>query len=404
MQKIDADLQTIGNSIQGLVKDGAVQTTKMKKVTSDLEQIEQQLNTYQLIRTENLIDKQPEFTIRFDYPSTEMKATDSTGDSMQSKCQTKPSPLPLTTNTSNLSSPSTTAAENLLYWPLSDCFYQDEDEDDLFWYLNTDCDSDIEHDHINTTYNVDRMAGDDENILYTSYVADGWDIIAYCIMDATHHKADEYRNWKQSRIEDMIWWSYNRKFICATKTGIYTVDQTQKKFKISNVLLGDWSYIRVATHINELFLWMHSLTSGFHGIEVFCSNFHSIRKIDFIANRIGSFIYNSNSFCVTTDYIASICKRTQRNREVFQVTFCDWNMYKLNSIPLGQCEGEITIRTNGDDEFYITTGTRRFYVLDQTIDTKQSVQLKNKANVVAFLEDLRVAVDNPFNTIKIINY
>ena len=81
--------------------------------------------------------------------------------------------------------------------------YHDDDDDD-----NDDDDDDenyIRDSHISTSYTVDRMASDGENILYTSYEDEDPDLIAYCLMDGEDGNTDKYREWNQSRIKDMIW-------------------------------------------------------------------------------------------------------------------------------------------------------------------------------------------------------
>ena len=390
----------------------------MKTVASDLEKVEGQLSSYQLVRTENLIDKQPDFTIRFDCLLTAMKAPDFVGAQTQSKSQTKLQPPSTITNTVNTKFEPSIVSKHRLYLTSNSDLYEEEvglhycfghlldDEDDpLRWYLDSDSSIDVDHNYVYPSYNVSRMATDGENVLYTCYKDEGQDLIAYCIMniDDDDRYPDEYRLWRYLRIKDMIWWNNIRKFVCATENHIHTVDHTGKRFRISNVLGGIWSYIRVAANANELYLWMHCIDNGFYGIKVFSSNFHLTRIIDFHANGIGWFVHSSTSFCVTNEYIASICTRTQGNRQVFQATFCDLNMKKLNSMPLGQYEGDIEIRTDGDERFFVTTGTRRFYII-HSIDKKQIIELEDKVNVMAVLEDQRIAVSGQVNAIEIVTY
>ncbi|CAF4568827.1 unnamed protein product, partial [Rotaria magnacalcarata] len=53
----------------------------------------------------------------------------------------------------------------------------------------------------------------------------------------------------------------------------------------------------------------------------------------------------------------------RNNHKVFQVTFCDLEMNKLYSLPLGRYNDDVEIRTDGEDQFFITTGHRKFYIL-----------------------------------------
>jgi hypothetical protein len=110
-------------------------------------------------------------------------------------------------------------------------------------------------------------------------------------------------------------------------------------------------------------MWINPIENDFNGIEVYSTKFESIRTIDFRSGVFGSFVDNNASFCVTENLIASICTRIRNDREIVQVVFCDMNMNKLNSISLGGCSGDIEMRTDGKDQFFITTGHRRFYIV-----------------------------------------
>lgn len=374
---------------------------KMKKVASDLKKVEEQLTKFQMTKTENPIATQPNFSVGFDYPTVEIKAADLTDTKVKPKRQTELQQLPLETNVSNMARQSSVISKHPLSQPKSNDIF--EDEDDLTSNGNDNNDTHLKYTRIRTTYNVERMASDGENILYSSYKNEGSDIIAYCIIDADNDDADAYRDWKQSRIEDMIWWNSIRKFVCATNKGIYTVDHTQRRFKIYNVINGDWSYLRVAANTHELFVWMDIGENGFNGIEIFSASFDFIRAIDFNATLMDSFVDNSVSFCATDKLVASICTRQQRNREVFKVIFCDLGMNKLNSIPLGSCDGSIEIRTDGNDHFFITTGTRRFYII-HSINTRTMIELDQDAQTIAILKNQRVAVSNEHGDIEILTY
>ena len=267
-----------------------------------------------------------------------------------------------------------------------------------------DDDEDDENDsHVETSYHIDRMASDGVNILYTSYYDEGSDRIAYCLMNKYDDDADEYRDWKQSRIVDMIWWSTIGKFVCATKNAVYTVDHINRRFKFPSVIRGNWSYVRVAANTNQLFVWENSVEDGFNGMGVYSTEFECIRMIDFNANGTGYFTSNNASFCVTDNLIASICIRLQNNRQVFQVIFCDLNMNKIHSVPLGRCNDGIEIRTDGYDRFFITTGHHRFYIVSSNGE-KQTINLQNQASCIAVLDGQRVAVSGQRTSMEILTY
>jgi hypothetical protein len=257
--------------------------------------------------------------------------------------------------------------------------------------------------HVDTSDDVDRMASDGENILYTTYYDDEPDRIAYCCMDDDDDEEDEYRCWNRSRIVDMIWWDSIKKFVCATKEGIYTVVYAHKKFKITEVIHGKWSFIRVAANTHHLFLWMKSEKNNFRGIEVYTTQLEFGRKIDFDKYRNELFINESIGFCVTDKLIASIYTHMQRNCKVVEVTFCDMNMNKSNSITLGECNRKTEIRTNGEDRFFITTGLRSFHIASSN-GRKETIDLENKGKSLAVLNDQHVAVSNGRSDIQLVPY
>jgi hypothetical protein len=378
----------------------------MKIVSTKLKEIEQQLSTYQVMKTENVINTQPDISIKFDCAAVERKIPDSTDIKINETRQTDPQQLSTEASTLNMlhqpfvmqTYPMNQLRKDDHHQDADDTSsnYDDDDDDD-------DDNTDSDDGHIDTSYSIDRMASDGENILYTSYYDEGPDRIAYCLLDNDEGDADEYRDWNQSRIVDMISWGSIGKFVCATANGIYTVDHTNRRFKITCVIRGKWSYIRVAANTEQLFVWMNSDENDFDGIEVYSTEFEFIRNINFDTDVIGSFTNETASFCATDNLIASICTRRQNNRQVFQVIFCDLYMTKLYSVPLGVCNGDIEIRTDRNDQFFITTGRRRFYIVASG-GGKQIINLRNKGHCIAVFDDQRVAVSDQANGMEIINY
>jgi hypothetical protein len=222
-------------------------------------------------------------------------------------------------------------------------------------------------------------------------------------MDDDDNNGDTWRDWNQSRIQDMIWWGSIAKFVCATNDAVYTVDYANGRFKIVSVIRRKWSYICVAANNHQLFVLMNDVDNGFNGIEIYSTQFDGARTIDFNTGRIGSFIGGSVSFCVTENLIASICKQKQNYREVFQVTLCDMHMNRLNLIRLGRCDGNVEIRTDGKDRFFITTGRRRFYII-RSDGARQVINLQKDGDCIAVLNDQRVAIGCQRNSIEIVRY
>ncbi len=75
-------------------------------------------------------------------------------------------------------------------------------------------------------------------------------------------------------------------------------------------------------------------------------------------------------------------------------------MNKRNSIPLGDCDDCIEIRTDNKDRFLITTGRRRFYIILSNGE-KQTINLQNDGECIAILNHQRVAVSKQRNSMQI---
>ncbi|CAF3043980.1 unnamed protein product [Rotaria socialis] len=388
--KIDSDLSMVGIEIHGLAKQNIAQTTKTTNLLAKLKSIEQSINTYKAIRTENLLKTKPEFSIKFDCALAITGAASSDTIAKETKCVPSTILKESFSKTSPLSIPQHTKTQQNLADDM-------EEYDDL---SDSDDNNDTECGFIETTYPIDRMASDGENIMYSVYYDDQPDIIAY--FDHLN-RGDPYRDWNQSRIEDMIWWGTISKFICATEDAIYTVEYINTRFKILAVIREKWSYCRVAANTSSLFTWSNSDEYDFNGIEVYSTEFESIKTINFNSPHIGVFINQSVSFCITDNFIASLCTRMRNDHKVFQVTVCDLEMSKLYSLPLGRCSDNAEIRTDGEDQFFITTGHRKFYILHYDGE-KQTVNLKNDGECIAVLHNRRIAVSRNRGVMKIINY
>jgi hypothetical protein len=397
---IKSDLYTLGTDINALAKESIVKTAKMSSVAAELKRIEQQVNMYQVIKTENLNKTKPEFSMKFDYPSVAIKIPHSANAQINESLQTDTKEPSSETNPLNIPHQPSVTQEYSKNQPRENDDIENEDKSSG----TASNGNNIKHvDHRQTSYNVDLMASDGENILYTSYYDEERDIIAYCIMDDSDGNGDKCRDWKQSCIKDMIWWNSIDKFICATEDAIYSVEYINGRFKILSHLRGSWSYVRVATNIAHLFLWLNSTVNGFNGIEVHSIHFACVRTIDFNSRQIGSFVDQSASFCMTDNRIASICTRTQNNCQVFKLIFCDLKMNELNSVLLGECEDDTEIRSDGKDRFFITTGQRQFYIV-RSDGTKTMINLGDNARCIAVLHDRRIAISNGFSNIQLVSY
>jgi hypothetical protein len=397
--RISSDLPLLGIDIQALAKESIVQTTKMKNLSTQMKTIEQQLNTYQAMRTEKLIKTKPEFSIKFHCSSVTAEAPHSS-DIEANKIRETDTKIPSSMmNPLDLPHQGVAAQEfptnqqgenNHFLYDYENSSISDDDDDNSYIQDNT----------IVTCYNVDRMASDGNNVLYTCYVDENPDLIAYCIMDTENYDADEYRHWNQSRIEDMIWWSRIGMFICATKDAIYTVDYINGRFKILCVIRGDYSHIRIAANTNNFFV--HYTVDGeeTNEIEVYTSNFELEKVID-VSNQ--KYLSTSSSFCVTDHILASICTRMQNNRQVFQVNFFDLDMNELSWVRLGGCNDSIEIRSDGKERFFISTGQQKLHIVSPN-KRKKTINLTNTGDCIAVLDNRRIAVSYERKNIELVTY
>ncbi len=431
----------------------------MKHLSTELKKIEQQIKTYHVMRTENLIKTKPEFSIKFDCSSAEIETPHSTDMEINEPYQTDRQEPSSKINTLNMVEPAykrntfnfnigeptfkmnafnfnrSEPAFKMNTFNMVDSFSvvpkyptnqrqenndkKDESKDSSM----SDDDTDTDDSLIDTSYDIDRMASDGRNILYTSYYNKKPDLIAYCLVDDDDDDdddddndddnddkdvEDECRDWNRSRIKDIIWWDCVGKFICATEDGVYTVEYINKKFKIICVIRKKWSFIRVAANTTHLFIWVKSIENKLYGIEVYSPKFEYIRTIDFGKYRNESFVNGSVSFCVTENLIASLSIITdkQNNREVSQVAFCDMNINELHLVALGECKPNVEIRTDGRDRFFVTAGGRQFHIIVLQ-DGKHVINLRDiryNGKWIAVLNNRRIAISNGRSDIELVTY
>ncbi|CAF3829474.1 unnamed protein product [Rotaria sp. Silwood1] len=164
------DLRTLGTEIQGFAKQSIVQTIKAKNISTGLKSIEETVEKYQAIRVENLLKIKPEFSIEFDCPSVDSEDAPSflaietitihPADSKNLSCEV----IPL--NISQQPAVQQNVANQL---------------DELDSFHDYGDGNGIEYDDAPTTYTIDRMASDGENIMYTSYYDEEANLIAYIL-------------------------------------------------------------------------------------------------------------------------------------------------------------------------------------------------------------------------------
>jgi hypothetical protein len=409
--------------IQELAKEGILRTTKINNLPTELHRIEQQLNKYQLTKTENLRMIIPEFSLLFQslsdlakdvhqsVPIEEMKTVqpvekDPPPQTVDLKTLEQAAPLILPPKEIIDKLP---VQSSITKTPISILSPPRQMQSRSLWEnkvkrvsFSAVCNNSLRTKHKTSSYNIDRMASDGENIFYTSFYDDEPDLIAYCHLN-DDNRADRCRDWNQSRISDMIWWGSITQFVCGTKDKIYTVDCTDRKFRIKLVIRSRWVDVIVAANTNNLFTWANPIANDHKEIEVYSTSFDFIRKIDFASLSVGPYIGRSCSFCAADNLIALICTHVKDNREVFQVYFCDFNMNKLNTILLGPCGNYVEIRTDGKDRFFITTGLKQLHIVSPN-GKKDTITLENVGDYIAVFNTHRIATSNGNANMELINY
>jgi hypothetical protein len=278
---------------------------------------------------------------------------------------------------------------------LSQC--QDKDEDSQISYNS---DNNKNDKHVTTKFVIDRMASNGKDVLYTSYFDGGLDIVAYCFMNENNHLQDQHREWKQLRIQDMIWWKKINQFMCATEDAIYAVSFANKKLKFVRTLRGNWPNIRVAANSKEIFVHFITSVTNINEILVCAPNFQVLKVFNTSNHR---YLSTACSFCVTDRFLASICIRSQNHQKVFQVTFFDLEMNALNWVCLGRCNESVEIRTDGNDRFFITTGRRQLHIVSPN-GQKNTVNLDHDGSCIAVLDNQRIAISNQRKSMELVTY
>jgi hypothetical protein len=421
--EIDLCLRKLAIDIQELAKEGILRTTKTNNLSIELHKVEQQLNTYQLTKTENLKMVIPEFSLQFQclsdlatdahqsIPIEEIKTAhpvenDPPPQTVAVKTLEPVAPLilPPKVIVDNLPVQSSFAKTpiNILSPPRQMKIRSLLPNNVKMVSFPAVCNNGLRTTHKTSSYNIDRMASDGENIFYTSFFDGRPDLIIYCHLN-DDNRPDRCRDWNQSRISDMIWWGSIEQFVCGAKDGIYTVDCTDGKFRITNVIRGCWVDVIVAANTNNLFTWANPIANNQNEIRVFSTSFNFIRQISFTFRSVGPYLGRSCSFCATDNLIALICTHVKDNRKVFQVNFCDFNMNKFNTILLGPCGNYVEIRTDGKDRFFITTGLHQLHIVSPN-GKKDTINLANVGDYIAVFNTHRIAISNGNAGMELISY
>jgi hypothetical protein len=254
------------------------------------------------------------------------------------------------------------------------------------------------HDFIWKSPKIDIFAIDRVNVFYTSYSEDNSNLIAYCHF---HDRSDTALSciWNQSRILDIAWWDCVSAFVCVTNDGIYNVTIENGAFKIETKVKAAWSHVRIS--INSRCLWLWTKSDTFHGVLVYGSDFKIHRTIDVTNSQIKHFVRDSSSFCLTDTLVASVYIQTDRNRHRLQVHLNDFNLINFKTVRLGPFNGDIIIRTDGNNQFYILAGRKTMHVISST-GNKAFFDLNNDYDTFAVVDSQCVLLNREHRTLKVL--
>ena len=236
--------------------------------------------------------------------------------------------------------------------------------------------------------------------MYASYAEDGRDLIAYCTIQKRHRSDDAFREWRASRIEEMIWWSTIGKFLCASRSHIRTIDHSQRKFHIQSVLYRQWSSVRMMTNSTNFFL--HSKTPHTNELNVYTTNFELVKTIDLLHHPYWT---KSLGCCAHDDGFLSLQAQSRGQSYILQVKFLDCQLSKVSSADLGTLFGPTEIRSDDNGLFFIIDGHRKLHMVSLTARNKLCTMLLAKdCDHIAVLNNRSLAVSKNRTSFQIIKY
>ena len=369
---------------------GGMLASRSAERRTQLEALKEAVTLYEMAKEKDLFSDQPTYTLIFIFKPLNLKCEDPS----QSSPPALPVPLvPQPRSVPALRVPQPRSPPNRI----PSQFQDDSDNEDDSYSSNPD--SNWNGTDIDAAYNVDLLASDGRNVFYTSYFDDGLDLIAYCYLDGDS-TPDSYREWKQSRILDIVWWDRINAFICATANAVYSVTVENGRFNIRREFGDHWSYVRVATNSEHLWVWVNEKKNDFQGILIYNDAFDLVREIDFDDGLDRIATSNSTSFCLTESCSASISRHTPRNCELLRVEFNGMNMITFRLVNLGRCYGDREIRTDGDDQFFISTGSRKVYIVTADGD-KEFLIFQRRCHSLAVVNSQRIVGSNGSRTMEL---
>jgi hypothetical protein len=239
------------------------------------------------------------------------------------------------------------------------------------------------------------MASDGVNIMYTSTNDEQCPIIAYCYLDpddVDYRKADPDREWRQSRIVDLIWWDSIDHFVCATENGFYTNEFIDPRFRILCRINTRCENPCIAANSDHL--WIHSEQQ----IMVYNTDFQLIQIIDI---KIAQSLTRS-SFCLTDTCAAfAFIRQVKNNLRVLEIRFFDCAMSALRTIKMGLSETSAVVRSDGEDRFFVATGHQKFHILSCN-GTMNTVNLGKQASILAVVNSHSIALTKSRSDLELV--
>jgi hypothetical protein len=393
VSKIDVQLKAVSKDLEELCDHGSSETNRKEKLRTQLQEIKDTLGSYEVTKEIDLFADVPTYILNFNCGPSISTPDDSN----------------VTINHPSESSPSVSDIDSIPVAPNVPRPTQKHpkkkkyDARTKMSFPSLPCNTGIvswSHFPVFALYNVDLLASDGNHVFYTSYFENGPDVIAYCYLDGGC-ECDPWRHWNQARIQDMVWWDSVKAFVCAANDAVYTVTFQQNVFKIHTKIRGDWSFVRVATNGDRLWVWMNGNKDEFDGILVYDDNFECEREINFDDGCRRRIVDNTTSFCVTDQLVASIRESTvMSHMRRLQVNFNGFNMVNFKSIDLGYSFGDTMIRTDGQNRFFIVTGGRILY----EVSPKGGIWtffLSNNCNALTVLNSRRFIVSSNCRTMEL---
>ncbi|CAF1269732.1 unnamed protein product [Didymodactylos carnosus] len=395
---VNDQLLRIGTDIEKLKRSGTFQTSRVDDLSTKLNGIGENLRMLNVCTETDMPRVVPKFEISF--------RNKTNNDTFAKKIENKvirnklDSRLPFS-QTENCN-PSIDATSNIRTEGAAHVNRNDSDDDEDESSSHSSFTSQTcnnvnfkTHTSIKTCVTVDRIASDGENILFTSKGKP--DVLVYHFLN--QDLVECKHTWPHPPVSDVIWCEKIKQYLCAALNGIYSVTYTNK-FKIEQVVNGNWAFVRISCNHDHIWIWMNTNIGNFNGINLYSYSFQHMKTIDFNNRRIGRFVDNCESFCVHNQVFASLCVRKSKNsREVFYVTFCDLNMKKIRSIPLGEYAANTEIRSDVNGRFFVSTGMKKLWVV-KVSGEKQFVKLQNNSCTIAILNEKELVVGTDKNMIE----